>query len=84
MKDREKQLFKDIMKLTSYKPFTSGMATNLVQNDKQLTYYLYKWVRNGWWNYGVTVRSGWFTPEGVQYFMNQIGYEIMNALCLML
>jgi len=24
---------------------------------------LEKWVRLGWWEYGVSVRAGWFTPE---------------------
>lgn len=26
-------------------------------------YYLRKWDEKGWWDYGVSLRSGWFTPE---------------------
>lgn len=26
---------------------------------------LAKWNRRGWWNYGVSLRSGWFEPGGL-------------------
>lgn len=31
---------------------------------KQEYGYLDKWSRKGWWDYGVSSRSGWLTDEG--------------------
>lgn len=30
-------------------------------SDKRAHYLAEKWTRHGWWDYGVSVRSGWFT-----------------------
>ena len=30
-------------------------------NEKQAYSWMDKWSRKGWWDYGVTLRSGWFT-----------------------
>lgn len=32
---------------------------------KRLWRWLEKWDRKGWWNYGVSLRSGGFTAEGL-------------------
>ena len=29
---------------------------------KRREYWLQKWSDKGWWNYGVSPRSGWFEP----------------------
>lgn len=31
---------------------------------KQEYRYLSKWTGKGWWEFGVSLRSGWLTPEG--------------------
>jgi hypothetical protein len=31
---------------------------------KRQYYLLEKWAYKGWWEYGVSSRSGWLTPEG--------------------
>lgn len=32
---------------------------------KRQYYILDKWTRKGWWEYGVSLRSGWMTQEGI-------------------
>lgn len=68
MKKREKKLMIDLLKLMGTKPYKGGLAIDIVQSDKQLHYYLDKWARNNWWEYGVTLRGGWFTPKGIDHF----------------
>lgn len=34
-------------------------------NIKRFLFILYKWVGRGWFDYGVSLRTGWLTPEGV-------------------
>lgn len=29
-------------------------------------YYLTKWTRKNWYEFGVSLRTGWFTPEGIE------------------
>lgn len=79
MKEREQKLVQNLMKLTYAKPYKAGMAIELV-TDKQIHYYLEKWAENGWWDYGVSVRSGWFTPEGVEHFLKLFARDILNDL----
>ena len=31
---------------------------------KRVHYLLEKWSGKGWWESGVTARTGWFTPDG--------------------
>lgn len=38
---------------------------DLPGNPKRVEYVLDKWCRRGWWEYGVSLRSGWLTPEGL-------------------
>lgn len=39
-------------------------------NDKRYHYVLSKWSDRGWWNYGVSLRSGW---------LESVGREAMQA-----
>ncbi len=36
-------------------------------NEKRALYLCEKWEARGWWEYGISIRSGWFTPEGYEY-----------------
>lgn len=45
------------------------IPSDLWDGIKKIEYnYLEKWVRKGWWEFGVTLRSGWLTPEGKKEF----------------
>lgn len=35
--------------------------------------YLDKWTRKGWWDYGVTLRSGWLTKRGFEALRAALG-----------
>lgn len=35
---------------------------------KQEYYYLEKWTGKGWWEYGVSMRTGWLEKEAYEYF----------------
>ena len=35
-------------------------------NDKRAHYLANKWAGRGWWDSGVTLRSGWFTDSAPQ------------------
>lgn len=39
-------------------------AGDMVECSKRGLYILAKWVRRGWWDCGVSLRSGWLTPKG--------------------
>lgn len=67
MKPREVQLVKDLLRLTKGKSYVST-GIDIIATDKQLHYYIYKWTEKGWWDYGVSARTGWFTPEGIEHF----------------
>lgn len=36
----------------------------LLLPQKRIMRMLEKWVRKGWWDYGVSLRTGWLTDEG--------------------
>ncbi len=40
---------------------------------KQEYGYLEKWTNKGFWEYGVSVRSGWLTREGLEAFSRDDG-----------
>lgn len=46
-------------------PFFDEIAQGFGICDKRSYYILTKWDDKGWWDSGVSLRSGWFTPEGV-------------------
>lgn len=43
--------------------FVMDTALFLGIPGKRLYALLLKWAARGWWDYGVTARSGWFTRE---------------------
>lgn len=46
--------------------FATDLATRLLAMDeKRCLYLLGKWADKGWWEYGVSLRSGWMTPTGL-------------------
>lgn len=47
-------------------PFAAEIAQGMGQNEKQALRWVEKWDARGWWDYGVSLRSGWFTPEGYE------------------
>lgn len=69
MNDKEKQFAKDLLMACEEKPYINGEAFKY-SDDKQLMYYLEKWDLKGWWESGVSTRTGWFTPEGIEHFKN--------------
>lgn len=48
------------------RPFVDEMAERIKMHTKRVHYILAKWDRKGWWTYGVSLRSGWLTDEGVR------------------
>jgi len=69
---KEKALMKKLLELVNYKPYVSGKAfylfaaEELSLEDEQHYNYMVKWTDRGWWEYGVSLRTGWFTPEGIE------------------
>ena len=45
-------------------PFADEIAASLGFNSKWAMNKVDKWCDRGWWNCGVSLRSGWFEPEG--------------------
>ncbi len=41
-----------------------GVLIDYPMNEKRKEYLCEKWVGKGWYDYGVTARSGWLTAEG--------------------
>lgn len=74
MKIKEKQFCNELLNRCSFKPYESGKAT-VFSDDKQLMYYLEKWTKKGWWEYGVSLRTGWFTPEGIEELLKIVVEE---------
>lgn len=69
MKKKELDFVRLLLKECKYKPYISGKAFEF-SGDNQLMYYLDKWTIKNWWEYGVSLRTGWFTPEGIEHFKN--------------
>lgn len=45
---------------------------------KQEYSYLSKWSRKGWWDYGVSLRSGWLTDEGREALQKRFSESIQQ------
>lgn len=43
--------------------FADAIGAKLGISSKRVHFLLYKWSDRGWWNYGVTARSGWLEDE---------------------
>lgn len=44
----------------------NAIVTYSEMNHNRLFYILDKWVSKGIWDYGVSLRAGWFTPEALE------------------
>ena len=40
-----------------------ALVESLGMNEKRAAYLLGKWTGKRWWDYGVSLFSGWFTPQ---------------------
>lgn len=70
MKDDERAALLALFRSHDRRPYSdrrllADETVNFV-HPKRLGYLLEKWTDKGWWDYGVSARTGWFTPEGVQ------------------
>ena len=43
-----------------------AIAAMLNMNPKRSWYLCQKWTDKGWYDYGVSVDTGWLTPQGVE------------------
>jgi hypothetical protein len=41
------------------------VAASLGMHPKRAAYIFQKWTDRGWYNYGVSVGTGWMEPEGL-------------------
>ena len=46
-------------------PNAEDVGISLGMHHKRVDYILNKWTNKGWWNYGVSARTGWLTEAGV-------------------
>ena len=67
MKQKEADFIKTLLDKTKGQSNVANMAFDF-SDDKQLMYYLDKWTGKNWWEYGVSLRTGWFTPQGIKHF----------------
>jgi hypothetical protein len=49
---------------------------NYIIPNKRCWYYLQKWSEKGYYNYGVTLDSGWFEPDKFTGIYKEIYLEI--------
>lgn len=74
MKDDEQRLLIDIYNRchNGYMKKDGISVKELVQEEgfyvhhNRAWFLLGKWSRKGWYEYGVSVRVGWLTPEGIE------------------
>lgn len=46
-------------------PYATDIGKRLGMHWKRAEYLLDKWTGKGWWECGVTLRSGWLTEKGL-------------------
>ena len=64
MKDDEKQYFIELWKLKNdRRKFLDYTFKN--SNSKRFMYILEKWWRKQFWEYGVSLRGGWFIEKNI-------------------
>ncbi len=54
-------------KVSGAVPFIDAIAAEIGMNEKRAVGLAEKWDRKGWWDSGVTTRSGWFTEAGFAF-----------------
>lgn len=47
-------------------PMADEVAGSCGIHGKRAGYLVDKWSTKGWWEYGVSRRTGWFTPRGIE------------------
>lgn len=68
MKADEKALLLAIQRETSKHPplpCPRDVAEALGMNAKRAAYLFEKWDKKGWYNYGVSLTTGWLTEKGM-------------------
>lgn len=65
MKPDEKALAKAVLARADY-CFVDVLGETLGIHRKRTLGILTKWSRRDWWDYGVSLRSGWLTDTGKQ------------------
>ncbi len=51
---------------TNDSQFVDDIGERLGMHTKRTLYLLDKWTDKGWWEYGVSLRTGWFTELGLE------------------
>ena len=46
--------------------FATDVGALLDIHPKRTNYLLLKWTDMGWWDYGVSARTGWLTAKGLE------------------
>lgn len=66
MKDDERRLLLAAAAVDGQhpRPFIDDLSAHLGIHPKRGLYLAGKWSDKGWWEYGVTLRSGWLTAAG--------------------
>lgn len=70
MKPDEIELIRLVMKQS--RPTVSEMN----EVSPRWAYLLTKWVRRGFWEYGVSLRTGWMTEAGIEWAREAIAREV--------
>lgn len=75
MKPDEKELLLKLAEIQLHpsnagiRPEPYALATDLAKtfgmHEKRAHYLLLKWADRGWWEYGVSARTGWLTEKGL-------------------
>jgi hypothetical protein len=53
------------------RPMADEVGAGLGIHTNRVHYVLDKWAGKGWWNYGVSLRTGWFTDAAPQQLMER-------------
>lgn len=84
MKPQERFFFMYVLCRCEYRQYFSNcLLYKVVENfskvfaipEKQLWYYVEKWSRKGFWNYGVSLAGGWFEWEELTGEYKQIAHK---------
>lgn len=72
MKDDERRLLLELARLQDARgrrPPEDQIATTVGTRDgmhpRRAEYLFNKWIDKGWWECGVSARTGWLTPAGL-------------------
>ena len=65
MKDDEKQYFIQLYNLRNNRELLRALCILYYSESKRFRYILEKWSNLGFWESGVTVRSGWFVEDKI-------------------